>query len=190
MGSRAASPHHSRQEYFPDRVAWRNWLEKNHAGSRGIWVVFLKKSVGKRSLEYEEAVEEALCFGWVDSRKKSLDGQRYRLMFTPRNPKSPWSRPNKERVKRLVERALMTEAGMAKIEQAKRNGAWTVYDPIEDLVMPDDLKAALAEVSALGNFESLTVSAKKSILWWIASARRPETRSRRIAKAAGAAVQN
>lgn len=190
MGSEGASPDHYEQEYFPDRVTWRNWLEENHALSRGIWVVFFKKSVGEPTLEYEESVEEALCFGWIDSRKKSLDGRRYMLMFTPRNPNSSWSRPNKERVKRLVEMELMAEAGVAIVEQAKRSGAWTVYDSIEDLLVPGDLADALAGASAQTKFESLTASARKRILWWVASARRPDTRARRIAKTAAAAAQS
>ena len=154
-------------------------------------MIFYKKATRRPGLEYEESVEEALCFGWVDSRKKRLDDERYALMFTPRKPESPWSRSNKERVEKLIGRGLMTPAGLARIEEAKRNGAWTVYDPIENLVVPDDLAAALdAETGSLQNFEGFSVSVRKSILWWIASARRPETRARRIAKAAAAAAAN
>ncbi len=128
--------------YLSERGSWRRWLEKNHAIQRGIWLVFYKKATRKPSLEYEESVEEALCFGWVDSRTRRLDDERYMLMFTPRKPGSPWSRPNKERVERLVASGLMTPPGLAKIEEAQRNGAWTVYDAIEDLVIPGDLAAA------------------------------------------------
>ena len=136
-------------------------------------------------------MEEALCFGWVDSRTRRLDDERYMLMFTPRKPGSPWSRPNKERVERLVASGLMTPPRLAKIEEAQRNGAWTVYDAIEDLVIPDDLAAALAEgTSAQETFEGFSISVRKNILWWIASARRPETRARRIAKTAAAVAEN
>ena len=179
------------QVYLSERGSWRGWLEKNHATSRGIWLVFYRKAAQKPSLEYEESVEEALCFGWVDNRTRRLDDERYMLMFTPRRPTSPWSRPNKERVKRLVASGKMASAGMVKIGEAKRNGAWIVYDPIEDLVVPDDLAAALAkEPSARENFENLRVSAQKNALWWIASARRPQTRAQRVAKTAAAAAQN
>ncbi len=204
--------------HLSDRRSWRRWLEKNHAIQRGIWLVFYKKATRKPSLEYEESVEEALCFGWVDSRTRRLDDERYMLMFTPRKPGSPWSRPNKERVERLVASGLMTPPGLAKIEEAQRNGAWTVYDAIEDLVIPDDpsafgqdrggaekngawtvyerhlaaaLAAALAEgTSAQETFEGFSISVRKNILWWIASARRPETRARRIAKTAAAVAEN
>ena len=177
--------------HLSDRRSWRRWLEKNHAIQRGIWLVFYKKATRKPSLEYEESVEEALCFGWVDSRTRRLDDERYMLMFTPRKPGSPWSRPNKERVERLVASGLMTPPGLAKIEEAQRNGAWTVYDAIEDLVIPDDLAAALAEgTSAQETFEGFSVSVRKNILWWIASARRPDTRARRIAKTAAAVAEN
>ena len=177
--------------HLSDRRSWRRWLEKNHAIQRGIWLVFYKKATRKPSLEYEESVEEALCFGWVDSRTRRLDDERYMLMFTPRKPGSRWSRPNKERVERLVASGLMTPPGLAKIEEAQRNGAWTVYDAIEDLVIPDDLAAALAEgTSAQETFEGFSISVRKNILWWIASARRPETRARRIVKTAAAVAEN
>ena len=140
---------------------------------------------------YDESVEEALCFGWVDSRKKSLDERRYALLFTPRNPKSPWPRPNKERVERLVRDGRMAQPGLSKVEQAKQNGAWTVYDPIEDLVVPRDLAAALAAEESAGRyFEAMTVAARKRVLWWIASAARSDTRSRRIARTVEAVSRN
>ena len=179
------------QVNLSDRRSWRRWLEKNHAIQRGIWLVFYKKATRKPSLEYEEWVEEALCFGWVDSRTRRLDDERYMLMFTPRKPGSRWSRPNKERVERLVASGLMTPPGLAKIEEAQRDGAWTVYDAIEDLVIPDDLAAALAEgTSAQETFEGFSISVRKNILRWIASARRPDTRARRIAKTAAAVAEN
>ena len=177
--------------HLSDRGSWRRWLEKNHAIQRGIWLIFYKKATRKPSLDYEESVEEALCFGWVDSRTRRLDDERYMLMFTPRKPGSRWSRPNKERVERLVASGLMTPPGLVKIEEAQRNGAWTVYDAIEDLVILDDLAAALAEgPSAQETFEGFSISVRKNILWWIASARRPETRARRIAKTAAAVAEN
>ncbi len=136
-------------------------------------------------------MEEALCFGWVDSRTRRLDNERYMLMFTPRKPSSPWSRPNKERVERLVASGLMTPPSLAKIEEAQRNGAGTVYDAIKDLGIPDDMVAALADgTSAQEIFEGFSVSERKNLLWWIASARRPETRARRVVKTAAAVAEN
>lgn len=190
MGSAGAPARDHPQVYLAGRGAWRDWLERNHDRRRGVWVVFYKKATGKPTMAYEEAVEEALCFGWVDSRTRRLDVERYVLMFTPRNPAGPWSRPNKERVARLVESGRMAPAGMALVDEARRNGAWTVYDPIEDLVIPEDLEAALADHrSARENFDALGVSTKKSVLWWIAGARRPDTRARRIARTAAAAAR-
>ena len=191
MGARSRPAGDHEQVVFDERGAWRAWLRSNHQDSVGVWLVLYKKSAGTQAMGYDHSVEEALCFGWVDSRKKSLDARRYALLFTPRNPKSPWSRPNKERVERLVRDGRMAQAGRLIVEQAKQNGAWTVYDPIEDLVVPQDLAAALsAEESAERNFQAMTVGVKKKVLWWIASAVRPDTRARRIARTAAAAARN
>jgi uncharacterized protein YdeI (YjbR/CyaY-like superfamily) len=163
------------------RQEWRDWLEQHHTASPGIWLVYYKKHTGQPTISYDDAVEEALCFGWVDSKPNTLDEDRYKMLFSPRNVKSPWSKLNKTRVARLIEQGLMGPAGLEKIEAAKADGSWSVYDEIEELTMPDDLNAALDQnQAARQNFDGFSPSSKKNILWWIASAKRPETRTKRI----------
>ncbi len=179
------------QFYAHDRREWRKWLEEHHATSSGVWLIYYKKGSGKPRVEYAEAVEEALCFGWIDSRTNKIDDERYIQLFSPRKPKSPWSQSNKERIVRLIEQGLMTAAGLEKIEAAKKNGSWNTYDHIEELAVPDDLKAALvANQTAQEYFSAFSSSSKKTILWWIASAKRPETRAKRIAETVRLAAQN
>lgn len=177
--------------YAKDRSDWRRWLEKNHATSPGVWLIYYKQTTGQPHVAYSDAVEEALCFGWVDSKPNVLDDERYMQLFSPRNPKSPWSRLNKQRVEKLIEQGLMTEAGLKLIEAAKQNGAWTVYDTIEDLTMPEDLEKALAaNPTAYDNFQAFSNSSKKNILWWIQSAKQPATRSKRIEETVALAAVN
>ena len=170
---------------------WRAWLEVKHEESSGVWLVSWKKATERPYVPFSDVVDEALCFGWVDSKINRLDEERAMRLFTPRNPKSPWSRINKEKVERLVEDGRMTAAGMRLVEGAKVDGSWNTYDEIEDLVVPPDLAAALGENDlAEGYFEDFPDSSKKNILWWIKSARRPETRVTRIAKTVGMAAEN
>jgi uncharacterized protein YdeI (YjbR/CyaY-like superfamily) len=177
--------------YAQNRQEWRVWLEQNAATSPGVWLVYYKKNSGKPRVAYEEAVEEALCFGWIDSRPNSLDDERYMQLFSPRKPKSPWSKLNKQRVEKLIEQGLMTLLGLAVIEAAKKAGFWDSYDAIEDLAVPDDLKTALATNEAAGqNFAAFSNTTKKQILWWIESAKRPETRQKRIAQIVQSAAEN
>jgi uncharacterized protein YdeI (YjbR/CyaY-like superfamily) len=179
------------QVYVPDRAAWRVWLAEHHAASPGIWLIYYKKESGKPRVAYDDAVEEALCFGWVDSRPNAIDDERYMQLFTPRKGKSPWSKLNKERVARLIEQGLMTPAGMAKIEAAQADGSWSAYDGIEELTVPDDLAAALAaNPDAQRHFEAFSASSKKNILWWIESAKRPDTRVKRIEETVRLAAEN
>lgn len=167
----------------PDRSEWRRWLEENHAGAPGVWVVYAKKGSGLTGLSYDDAVEEALCFGWIDSKVNSLDEQRYMQLFTPRRPGSVWSRLNKERIARVIDAGLMADAGMARIRDAEADGSWSLLDDIDELVVPEDLRAALeADPGAAANFEGFTPSQKKPLLFWIASAKRPATRQKRIAE--------
>jgi uncharacterized protein YdeI (YjbR/CyaY-like superfamily) len=177
--------------YAKDRQEWRDWLEKNHATAPGVWLISYKQHSGMPSVAYGDAVEEALCFGWIDSRAGTLDDGRHIQMFTPRKPKSPWSRPNKQRIEKLMQQGLMTDAGLAKIEAAKRDGSWELLDAIEDLKVPADLEGALAanEV-ARQHFDAFSNSSKKRILWWIESAKRPETRQNRIQETVTLAAQN
>ena len=177
--------------YAPNRQEWRAWLAEHHASAPGVWLIYYKKASGKPAISYDEIVEEALCFGWVDSRPNALDDERAMFLISPRNPQSPWSRINKQRVERLTEQGLMMEAGLAKIEAARQNGAWNQYDDIEDLIIPDDLQTALdANPAAQTNFAAFPPSSKKTILWWIASAKRPQTRAKRIDETVTLAAQN
>ena len=177
--------------YASDRSAWREWLEKNHRTSLGIWLVYYKVKSGKPSVKYSEAVKEALCFGWIDSKVKSLDEDRYRQIFTPRKPKSVWSKLNKQYIEELTEQGFITEVGLGKIAVAKQNGSWNTLDAIEALTIPMDLRIALeANEIANRNFEAFNNSSKKNILFWIDSAKRPETRLKRIEQTISSAAQN
>ena len=167
--------------YAKDRNAWRKWLEKNHAKSPGVWLIYYKKSSGNRRLEYSDAVEEALCFGWIDSTSRPIDDEKYMQRFTPRKPKSGWSALNKRRVQKMIEHNLMTKAGLEKIDEAKKNGAWKHLDHIEALKLPDDFEKALSKnKKAKINFENFPQFTRKQFLYRINSAKRPETRKERI----------
>jgi uncharacterized protein YdeI (YjbR/CyaY-like superfamily) len=164
-----------------DRNAWRTWLRRHHTSSPGVWLVYYKKDSGVPSVTYPEAVEEALCFGWIDSKLHPVDGLRYRQIFTPRKPKSTWSKINKARVSAMIRAKRMTAAGLARVEEAKRNGSWRVLDAVENRRMPPDLNRALdANPTARRHFDAFSDSARKLIIRWVTSARRPETRLRRI----------
>jgi uncharacterized protein YdeI (YjbR/CyaY-like superfamily) len=173
------------------RAEWRSWLEQNYTRTKGIWLVSYKKASGKPRFAYEEAVEEALCYGWIDSKANKLDAERSMLWFAPRNPGTGWSRPNKERVERLMAAGLIAPAGLAKIEAAKRDGTWSALDAIEDLELPPDLVAALAAIPpAHEHWDAFPRSVKRGILEWIATARRPETRAKRVEETAQLASEN
>lgn len=177
--------------YAKDRSEWREWLDKNHATSAGVWLVYYKKGSGKPSVAYDEAVEEALCFGWIDSRVNTLDEQRYMQVFSPRKPKSLWSKLNKRRVEQLIQNGLMTAAGLEKIEAAKRDSSWSTLDAIEDLQLSADFMEALdSNKTASDNFMAFSTSSKQNIVRWIESAKRPETRLKRIAETVTLAAQN
>lgn len=174
-----------------DRKVWRNWLQQNHAASPGVWLVYYKKGSGKSSVGYGDAVEEALCFGWIDTTVKSLDAERYMQLFTPRKPKSTWSKSNKERVARLIAQKLMTAAGVEKIDAAKRDGSWSQLDTVEALKIPADFRHALAaNKQAQQNFRRFSDGKKKVLLYRIHAAKRPETRRKRIHEAIALAAQN
>lgn len=173
------------------RAAWRKWLEAHHASSTGVWLVSFKKATGKSRVEYEQAVEEALCFGWIDSKPRKLDEARSMLWFAPRKARTGWSRPNKERVARMIQQERMAPAGLAKVAAAKADGSWSALDAVEALVIPHDLQAALAALpSAAEFFGKFPRSAKRGILEWIVNARRAETRQKRIAETARLASRN
>lgn len=164
-----------------NRKAWRNWLAKNHNKSGKIWLVIPKKNSGLPAFTMAEAVEEALCFGWIDSVANPIDDKRYKVMFSPRNPKSSWSAINKARVKALTKQGLMQQAGTDMVELAKKTGTWTALEKIDNLEYPEDLvKAFSRNKKASKNFENFSPSVKKMILHWILSAKRPDTRTKRI----------
>lgn len=179
-------------DFTPDsRAEWRRWLCENHAAATGVWLVFWKKSSGQPSLSYSEAVEEALCFGWIDSVRRAGNSEQYRQLFLPRKAGSGWSRVNKERVARLEAGGLLHASGKAKIEAAKAGGSWIKLDEIEDGVIPDDLQAALQVLpGASENFAAFARSSRRGILEWISNARTPATRERRISQTACMAAQN
>ena len=173
------------------RRQWRDWLVQNHTQTESIWLVTYKKHTGSRYLPYDDVVEEALCFGWIDSLPRKLDSDRTMLLLSPRRPKSPWSKLNKERVAKMLAQGLMTSAGQEKINQAKADGAWTFLDDVEALIIPDDLATALAaNAQAKIYFEGFSPSAKKGILQWIKSAKQASTREKRITKTVELAAQN
>lgn len=171
---------------FRTRSVWRKWLAAHHARKSEIWLIYFKKGSGKPSVTYAEALEEALCFGWIDSTVRAVDENRYAQRYTPRKLTSIWSARNKALVRKLKAEGRMTEAGWAKVVAAKRNGQWTSLDKIDvRLEPPADFLEALDRAGARDAFEKLTLSPKKLFVWWVVQAKRAETRLRRI----GIAVQ-
>lgn len=177
---------------FPStRAAWRRWLQKHHTRQSGLWFVFYKKSSGKARLTYEDMIEEALAFGWIDGVARALDAERTMLWLSPRRPNSVWSAINKARVEHILAKGIVHPAGLAKIDAAKRNGTWSALDTVDRLEIPDDLAAAFkARPGAAANFETLSKTMKRSVLEWVRQAKRPETRARRVAEAARMAAKN
>lgn len=163
---------------------WRRWLERNHADESGVWLVFYKKHTGKPTLSYDEAVEEALCFGWIDSIKRGLDEERYTFKFTPRNTGSNWSPSNIRRARKLIAEGRMQASGLALVEHARANGAWGAATAPRQFEMPAEFRDALAaSPRAAAFFESLPPSQKRQFIGWIALAKRAETRANRLARA-------
>ena len=177
--------------FAEDRATWRAWLDANHTASHGAWLVTWRSRSGRQGLPYEEAVEEALCFGWVDGTAGTVDDERGKLYFAPRKPNSGWAATNKARVERLIADGRMAPAGLAAIERAKANGSWELLDSVERLEVPPDLEAALAALpSAATNFAAFPPSARKQALGSLVMARRPETRAERVRRIAEAAARN
>jgi uncharacterized protein YdeI (YjbR/CyaY-like superfamily) len=173
------------------REEWRAWLEANHEQSAGIWLVRWKKPSGRPHVAYADVVEEALCFGWIDSQARGIDDERAALTMTPRKKGSGWSKVNKERIARLEAADLMAPAGRALIAQAKEDGSWAKLDAVEKLEEPDDLCTALDGVpDARRHWDAFPRSTKRAILEWIGSAKKPETRERRVEQTAQEAGQN
>ncbi|MEZ4701260.1 MAG: YdeI/OmpD-associated family protein [Rhodothermales bacterium] len=173
------------------RAEWRSWLLEHHRRAEGVWLVTFKKGTGQPHLEYGASVEEALCFGWIDSKPNKLDDERSMRWFAPRKAGTGWSRLNKERIEHMLRTGLMHPSGLARIEQAWADGSWTLLDAIEELHVPADLAEALAAYPlAEENFMAFPRSAKRGILEWIHTAKKPETRAARIAETARLANAN
>ncbi len=171
-----------KQLYVTDRSKWRRWLSKHYARETGIWLIFYKKETSKPTIAYEDAVEEALCFGWVDNIIKKIDAEKYARKFTPRKDKSNWSELNKKRAGKMIKEGLMTDAGEAKIKAAKKNGLWGRAAAAGiSFEMPLEFKRALSKnKKAKGNFEKLAASYRKYYIGWINAAKRAETKKKRI----------
>lgn len=171
----------TKQLYFADRDDWRAWLEQNHATEKEAWLVHYKKHSDKPGIPYEDAVEEALCFGWIDGLLRSIDGEKYTLRYSPRRIKSIWSEANIKRAESMIQQGRMTEAGRTKVNQAKESGEWHNATLREMLEIPPDLDKALeTDKQARSNFKRLPPSRRKQLIWWVTSAKKEETRRRRI----------
>jgi len=180
------------KKLFKNRKELRDWLEKNHSKENEIWLIFYKVKSGKQSIKYDAAVEEALCFGWIDSTVRRIDDEKHMQKYTPRKINSNWSATNKERVKKLIKAGLMTGFGLEAVQIAKKNGSWSRLDSVDiRLEIPEALKEALnSHDRARKIFESLAPSRKKQFLWWIVSARRDETKEKRIKETIRLLVEN
>ncbi|CAD0009242.1 YdeI/OmpD-associated family protein [Flavobacterium salmonis] len=170
------------ETYCPEcQTDWRKWLEKNHQSKKSVWLVYYTKKSNIPTINWSEAVEEALCFGWIDSTKKTIDDSSFIQFFSKRKPNSTWSKINKEKVKQLIDSGRMTKAGYKSIETAKQNGSWTILDEVEELIIPNDLEDAFRKHNGSKDyFLSLSKSSRKIILSWIVVAKRQETRQNRI----------
>jgi uncharacterized protein YdeI (YjbR/CyaY-like superfamily) len=168
--------------YLDNSEDWRRWLSRSHDKETEIWLVFYKKGSGKPTIEYEQAVEEALCFGWIDSIIRKIDYVSYAYKFTPRKKNSFWSTSNKRRVKKLLDEGKMTDIGLAKIEAAKKSGWWDKNDrPNVSLDIPPEFEQALSKnIKAREYFDKLSPGYRKQYILWIAVAKRNETKQRRI----------
>jgi len=164
-----------------NRQEWRMWLEENHTSRQSVWLVYFKSKSRKPTVKYSDAVDEALCFGWIDSKAKPIDDERFMQFFSKRKAKSVWSKINKEKVERLTAEGLMTDAGFESIAIAKHNGSWSILDTAESLEVPDDLEAEFQKnPQSKDYFLSLSRSDKRNILQWLVLAKRIETRQKRI----------
>ena len=175
-------PHDDREQVHVESAAdWRTWLEANHDRGDGVWLVTWKGTTGRPRPTYEATVEEALCFGWIDAKARTLDEDRAAIWMAPRKRGSGWSRSNKDRIERLEADGRMTDAGRALIESAKADGTWTLLDSVEALLVPDDLAAALdARAGSRDRWDALSPSAKKQALTWLVQAKTDATRERRV----------
>lgn len=173
------------------RKAWRVWLEKNHASEKSVWLIIYHKDSTTPSVYYEEAVEEAICFGWIDSIAHKRDAESKYQFFAVRKPKSNWSKANRERAEKMIAEKKMKPAGQAMIDLAKKSGAWTALVDVQNSVIPPDLQKAFDKnKTALKNFMAFPPSSKRIILEWIMNAKKPETRQQRIEQTVSLAAKN
>jgi uncharacterized protein YdeI (YjbR/CyaY-like superfamily) len=177
---------------FRDREKWHKWLENNHATEKEIWVIIQKKKSLKKGLKYQEAVEEAICFGWIDSKMQSIDAETFRQRFSPRRRNSIWSKKNKESAKKMIKEKKMKDAGFATIEIAKQNGKWdAAYSSNMVMTIPKDLQKALMQNKLTWkNFNNFSNSAKLQYIYWINDAKKEETIQKRINEVVKKASQN
>lgn len=172
------------------RQDWRQWLEENHHSKTSIWLIYYKKQAKMPTISWSEAVDEALCFGWIDSVQKPIDGEKFMQFFSKRKTNSVWSKINKGKVQQLIAENKMTEAGYKSIEIAQQNGSWTILDEAEELIIPEDLnKAFTLQTGSKDFFLSLSKSGQKAILQWLVLAKLAETRQKRINEIAELAAQ-
>jgi uncharacterized protein YdeI (YjbR/CyaY-like superfamily) len=172
------------------RAAWRAWLKAHHTRTTGVWLVTYKKSDGERHVSYADVVEEALCFGWIDSKPQKLDAARSMLWLAPRKPRTNWSGLNKRRVEALIANGQMMPSGLAKITAAKADGSWAALDTVEALEIPPDLRAAFTRHrGSAAQFAAFPPSTRRGILEWILNAKRPETRATRVEETATLAAR-
>jgi uncharacterized protein YdeI (YjbR/CyaY-like superfamily) len=177
--------------YAKDRQVWREWLEKNHETEKSVWLILYHRDTRTPCVSYEDAVEEAICFGWIDSRPEKRDAESSLLLFARRNPVSKWSQNNRERAERMIRAGLMKEVGLRMVELAKKSGTWTALENVQKNVIPDDLQEVLdASPRAKEYFMAFPPSSKRIILEWIQNAKKPETRQKRIEETVRLAAQN
>lgn len=177
--------------YAPSRKDWRNWLQKNHQSEKSVWLIIYRKESDVPSVYYPDAVEEAICFGWIDSKANKRDAESYYQFFSRRNPKSKWSKVNKATVERLLKKNAIAPAGLKMIEIAKETGTWNALDDVENITVPADLQQAFdGNKTAFENWSNFSRSSKRGILEWILNAKRPETRQKRIEETVSMAAKN
>ena len=170
------------EEFCPkNQQEWRLWLEKNHINKNAVWLIIYKKNTAKENISWSKAVDEALCFGWIDSTKKTIDTEKYIQYFCKRKVKSNWSKVNKDKIEVLTKNGLMALAGIESVKTAKQNGSWTILDSVEALMVPPSLQVAFSKnKSAEAFYLSLSKSSRKTLLYRIVQAKRPETKQKRI----------
>ena len=178
--------------HVTNRDDWRAWLRKNYDTKKEVWLIYYKRHTGKPRIPYDGAVEEALCFGWIDNLVKKIDDEKFAQKFTPRKGKSKWSEANKKRARKMIKEGKMTKAGLAKIREAKSNGEWFKTAPVKkELVIPAYIKKAFAtNEKALDNLNNLANGYKRQLVGWITGAKREETRKRRLTEAIRLLEQN